>query len=142
MTMQEFIDFQENNFIAYCKVVIRNEGKDVRKEIVSRSNREINLSMLAPAEQERPASHDIYDLDRMTFWVCGVPVEVRDPALCQALSSLTPYRRNVILLSYFMERSDPQIGAALRRDSTTVNYQRKRTLRRLKEVLEALGYEP
>lgn len=142
MTMQEFIEYQEKNLIVYCKAVIRNEGKDARKEIVSRSIREINLSMLAPAEQERTASHDTYNLDRMTFLVCGVPVEVCDPLLCQALSSLTPYRRNIILLSYFMEQSDPQIGAALRRDSTTVNYQRKRTLRRLKEVLEALGYEP
>ena len=141
MTMQEFVLYQERTFESYCNALIRNEGKDARKEIVRRAKREINLSMLDPIVQLNAGNRDIYDLGARTFLVQGVPVKVSDPALGQALASLTPYRRSVILLFYFMDRTDPQIGALLRQDPTTVNYQRRRALKWLKEALEGLGYE-
>ena len=141
MTMQEFVLYQERTFEAYCNALIRNEGKDARKEIVRRAKREINLSMLDPTTQVSVGNQDTYDLGAMTFLVHGIPVKVSDPILGRALASLTPYRRSVILMFYFMDRTDPQIGALLRRDPTTVNYQRRRALKRLKEALEGLGYE-
>jgi len=133
--------YQENLFEAYCKRLIENEGKNDRKKIQRRAKREINLSLLAPADLERMGGKDDYDFGGMTFFVRGLRVTVKDPVLGQALASLTPYRRDVILLSYFMGRSDPQIGAILRRDSSTINYQRNRTLARLKKLLEELDYE-
>lgn len=141
MTLQEFTTYQEDSFEAYCKRLIENEGKNARKAVRRRARHEINLSMLEPAEQERAGNRDVYDLGGMTFFARGVPIQVSDPMLGQALASLTPYRRDVILLFYFMGRSDPQIGALLRRDATTVNYQRHRTLARMRKMMEVLDHE-
>ena len=91
MTMQEFVLYQERTFESYCNALIRNEGKDARKEIVRRARREINLSMLDPTAQVSMGNQDTYDLGTMTFLVHGIPVKVSDPTLGRALASLTPY---------------------------------------------------
>lgn len=138
MTWNEFVDYQESTFESYCKAIIRNEGKNARATIQRRARHELNHSMYPPIEH--PAQEDTYDLGSTTFIVCGHPVQVNDPVLGQALSALTPYRRNVILLFYFMDQGEPQIAALLERSPSTVNYQRKRALELLKLELEALGY--
>lgn len=140
MTMQEFIIYQEVTFEAYCKKLIRNTGKNARKAIVRRARHEVNHSMLPKVKLDYLGSEDAYDLDSTIFFVRGIPVKVSDPALSRALATLTPYRREVILMFYFMDRSEPQIAAALHRDHSTINYQRKQTLKRLKEALEVLEH--
>ena len=68
-------------------------------------------------------------------------MQITDWALGQALRSLTPQRRDVILLAYFLEQSDSEIGKLLNMSSRTVCYRRTVALERLKQMLEALEYE-
>ena len=140
MKMREFIRYQESTFESYCRVLIRNEGKNARKAIVRRARHEINRSMYDTPHTDHPASEDAYDLGSMTFLVCGLPVKVDDPVLGQAIASLTPYRREVVLRFYFLNQSVPQIAEHLRRNASTVNYQRSKALGRLRAALEELNY--
>lgn len=65
----------------------------------------------------------------------------KDMLLGQAIASLPPMRREVILLSYFLGKNDPQIAKLLNLTPNTIRYRRQTTLQRLKEILEVLADE-
>lgn len=138
MTQEEFYTYQEQTFDSYAKKVIRNEGKNARKELSRRAKREVSLSSLPEEALFHLSSEDVYHPESMTFFVWGEAVTVHDVLLGQALASLPPQRRDVILLSYFLEQTDLQIGARLHLDPSTIRYRRKTALQRLKELLEDL----
>lgn len=60
------------------------------------------------------------------------------PALGEVLQYIAPPRRDVILLCYFLELSDAEIGRLLHINRKTVSYRRESALRKLKELLEGL----
>lgn len=140
MTVLEFIRYQESTFESYCRVLIRNEGKNARKAIIRRARHEINRSMYDDPRPEPSGKEDTYDMGSVTFTVRGLPVKVSDPVLGKAIASLTPYPREVVLRFYFLDQTEKQIGTFLNRNASTVNYQRSKALRRLKEALEELHY--
>lgn len=140
MTVLEFIRYQESTFESYCRVLIRNEGKNARKAIIRRARHEINRSMYGDPQPEPSGKEDTYDMGSVTFTVRGLPVKVSDPVLGKAIASLTPYPREVVLRFYFLDQTEKQIGTFLNRNASTVNYQRSKALRRLKEALEELHY--
>lgn len=86
------------------------------------------------------AAEDDYSLDSMTFKVGGNTVIVHDMLLGQAIASLPPQRREVILLSYFLDKKDPQIAALLHLGVDAVFFRRNSALERLRKILEGLNY--
>ena len=68
-------------------------------------------------------------------------VDVFDGVLGQALSFLPPKWRDVLVCYYFLDESDNQIGTRLNMTPAGVRHRRKVALARLKNALEALGYE-
>lgn len=141
MTLEQFYTYQEQTFDSYVAVVIKNESRNAKKEIARRAKHEISLSQLMNDEVAQIAAADDYDLESMTFSVAGDTVTIHDILLGQALASLTPQRREVILLSYFLKKNDPQIAAILNLGKDAVFFRRNSTLQRLKEILEDLNYE-
>lgn len=141
MTLEQFYTYQEQTFDSYVAIVIKNESKDAKKAIARRTEREISLSQLMQEELAQITATDEYNLESMTFFVAGDTVTIHDMLLGQALASLTPQRREVILLSYFLKKNDPQIAAILNLGKDAVFFRRKSTLQRLKDILEDLNYE-
>lgn len=142
MTMEEFYLYQEQIFDSFSKHTIKNLSSTIHSKLDKRAEQETALSALPLAEASKLSSMDTYHLDDgMTFMVRGCPVIVQDSALGQALFSLPPKRRDVILLFYFLDKNDPQIGQILNLSTGTVNYRRATALSRLRELLEELGYE-
>jgi len=141
MTMQQFHNYKEQQFDAFCKAIIRNESADAHRALSKRFAREISVENMIFAELSSLQISDEYHPDATSFWVQGRRVIVSDWALGQALRSLPPYRRDVILLSYFMECSDSQIGKLLKMDTRTVCSRRTAALARLRSLLEDLADE-
>lgn len=141
MTLSEFHTYQEQTFDSYIKTVIANEAKNVKKEIARRAEHEISISQLVENELAKIVSEDKYELEGMTFLVEGDTVTVNDVLLGRAIASLPPLRREVILLSYFLDKKDQQIAALMHLDANVVSKRRYASLKRLKELLEALDYE-
>lgn len=141
MTLEQFYTYQEQTFDSYTATVIRNESKNSKKEIARRAEREISLSQLMKDELAQIAAADDYDLESMTFFVAGDTVKIRNVLLGQAIASLPPQRREVILLSYFLNKNDPQIAALLNLGTDAVFFRRNSSLQRLKKILEDLKYE-
>ena len=141
MTMQQFHNYKEQQFDAFCKAIIRNESADAHRALSKRFAKEISVENMIFAELSSLQISDEYHPDATSFWVQGRRVIVSDWALGQALRSLPPYRRDVILLSYFMECSDSQIGKLLKMDTRTVCSRRNAALERLRSLLEDLTDE-
>ena len=53
---------------------------------------------------------DKYESDYTVFNILGIEVWVEDDQLSEALKTLTEKKRNIILLSYFMDMSDSEIS--------------------------------
>jgi len=141
MTLEQFQKYQEQTFDSYITRLVKNEGKNARKEIARRAKKEIAISQLMDSELARLAVTDTYNIEEMTFSVNDETVIVKDMLLGQAIASLPPMRREVILLSYFLGKNDPQIAKLLNLTPNTIRYRRQTTLQRLKEILEVLADE-
>lgn len=141
MTLEQFHIFQEQTFDSFITHLVTNEGKNARKEIARRAKKEVAMSQLLDSELARLAVTDTYDIEEMTFSVHDEIVTVKDLLLGQAIASLPPMRRDVILLSYFLGKNDPQIAKLLNLTPNAIRYRRQTTLQRLKEILEVLTSE-
>ena len=143
MTLEDFYLYQEINFDAFSKSTIKRISAKIFKEIAAKAERETLFSALSFIDEQKLCTEDIYSLedDGNRFWVLGIPVVIRDPRLGKALSTLPPKRRDVILLFYFADKNEPQIGKLLHLSPQAVNYRHGTALKRLKEILEAMDYE-
>ena len=79
---------------------------------------------------------DEYELEKSYFRAGGYDVVVKDALLAEALKALTERKRDVILLSYFMEMNDADIARKLNLVRSTVHEHRTRSLEILKAMLE------
>lgn len=138
MDVQEFITYQEQSFDSFCKTLIRNEGKDARKELLRREKHEVAFVHLPDAVISQMCQEDSYSLNQTTFVVIDKAVVVEDMDLALALSTLPLNRREIILLFYFLDQTDSQIGTIMDLSLDTVYYRRKASLKQLRSVLEEL----
>ena len=71
----------------------------------------------------------------------GFEVAVTDELLAEALKTLPQDRLEIVLLSYFLEMSYPEIAAHLNLIRRTVSHRRKNALRKLKKIMEGFADE-
>lgn len=121
MTQEQFRDYQEQSFDAFCKKVIRNEAINIHKRLAAFSEKETPLSALSHSELSSLCYEDTYHPYQRTYYVQGSPIRVYDPDLGEVLQFLTPQRRDVILLCYFLDYSDTDIARLLRISSPAVS---------------------
>ncbi|MGM9615201.1 MAG: RNA polymerase sigma factor [Oscillospiraceae bacterium] len=135
--LEQFYTYQEQTFDSYCVTVIRNTAVSIHREISARSAREISLSDLSDKELGALAAEGNYLLSSADFSVKGEIVTIHDPDLARVLRSLSPKMRDVILMFYFLDHSDPQISNILHLSRSAVNYRRLQALGRLRTILES-----
>lgn len=123
-------------FDSYCKRLLKNEVIDAIRGEKRMSQREVTFSDLTKAEQDQLQYIDHYAADRRIFPLMGLEVEVLDADLVRALSSLPADRRTIILLSYFLEMRDEEIGNCLGLSRPAVQRRRTSTLDMMRKILE------
>jgi len=136
MTRDQYNQYLIKSFITFCRAVIHNEAINAHKQIATRAEKEMPLSALSHNELSKLFYEDTYRPYRKTYYVQGNPVHVHDQPLGEILQYLSPQRRDVILLSYFLDYSDVEIARLLRISSPTVNDRKAAALKKLKEMLE------
>jgi len=127
---------KQRAFDSFCKKVLKYEARDCYDEIKRQRAKEISFSELSERELEQLATTDSYFATEQIFNVLGHDVVVCDESIAEALRSLPERKRDIILLSYFLELSDGEIGEKLNLIRATVQYQRTSTLRELKKMME------
>ena len=127
----------EMQFDAFCKKVIKNACLTAHTELTHRAEKEqpLELAYDIPAEPERiDYGHTWLHADKLS-------VSIYDPELAEAIRSLVPRQRNIILLCYFAEYSDRESGDILGLPVHVIRYSRHTALKKLKEMLNAINYE-
>ena len=108
---------------------------------ICKRDREVSFSDLSEKELAQLYTEDKYFVSEQIFNVLGLNVIVTDDVIAEALQSLPERKRDIILLSYFLELSDREIGDKLNMLRSTVQYQRTSTLQQLKNFMKGDTYE-
>lgn len=125
-----------HQFDRLCQLSLDGEAANYHKQMAYRRKHEVNFSELSEKELDSLYVMDEYDLDNYHFQVLGYDIGVKDALLVEALQALTEKKRNVVLLSYFLEMSDAEIAKEMKLVHSTIREHRIRSLELLKEMME------
>lgn len=137
-------DFQatiENQFDYLCKQVIKDERVNYLKHLAYRSSKEIAFSELDNQAIQNIAVSDSKPSDYDTFSVKGFLINVKSELLGEALKKVSNKQREILLLHYFLEMSDQEIGELLELHRSNVYRNRKKALKVLKTFMEEKDYD-
>ena len=84
---------------------------------------------------------DEYSTDYQNFKVLEYDIAVRDELLAETLQELPERKRDIVLLSYFLDYTDVEIADLLKIVRRTVNDQRNKALKELRERMEGKKHE-
>lgn len=124
-----------HTFDAFCKKVLRNEARDYLDELARKRDREINFSDLPVEVMEQLSDWDIYFVEKQSFGVLSYMVYVDNDELAEAIATLPAQKRDIILLSYFLDMTDREIAKELNMVRSSVTYRRAATLKLLKKLM-------
>lgn len=98
-----------HQFDRLCQMALKGEAVNYYKHMDYRRKHEVTFSELSEKELSKLFTMDEYGTENHHFEVHGYDIEVKNTLIAEALKELTERKRNVILLSYFMEMSDADI---------------------------------
>lgn len=126
----------QHQYDALAKKTLKGAAKNYQIELARRATREVSFSDLSESNLAELFTTDEYESDYFRFQVSGFEVIVKNELLAEALSALSERKRNIILLVYFLDMSDAEIGELLNVVRTTVFRHRKSALAKIKRYLE------
>ena len=71
-----------------------------------------------------------------TFDVCGIEIRVLDEELAEALKQLPEQSRNIVLMFFFLDMSDSEIGEKLNINRSTSYRHRRNSLEEIRKQLK------
>ena len=132
--MSEAIEMQ---FDAYCKKTMKHACIDAHAELRHRAEKELPMELA----YDMPAESSRTNYGRTWLHTDKLSVCIHDPELAEAIRSLIPRQRNIILICYFAECSDRETGYILGLPVQVIRFGKQTALRKLKEILTAINYE-
>lgn len=129
-----------SKFDTYIKKSLVNELKTSVKEDKGKQKRYVNFSELSQAEHNKLCCLDDYpsDVFEESIKTRLFDVVIHNELLYEALLSIKPLSRDLILLKYWGDMTDVEVGQHLNMSKASVNKHKLRTLSKLKEVMEEL----
>ncbi len=125
-----------HQFDSLCRKVLRDESRNYKKQLARRAEKEINISGLSEAELGQLYVMDEYPSDSTFFDVLDYRIAVKDDRLAEALAALPSKKRDVVLLSYFLDITDTEIAEKLNVVGSTIHRRRTSSLKELKLRME------
>ena len=129
-------------FNGFCKRTLKNEAINAHRDTKRQQLREVSFSDLSPQEEKQLYTYDAYFADdeaEKSFCVAGK--EITAKLLAEALRSLPEEKRDAVLLYYFFDMSDVEIGKLRDVPRSTVQYRRTSSFELLKRYLEERAYD-
>ena len=122
-----------HQFDYFCKKILHGEKVNYEREMEYRGKHEISFSQLTQEELGQLNSMDEYTAEEEMFRVLDYDVVVKDDLICEVLKTLPEKKRNVILLSFFMDMTDTEIAKRMNLVRSTIYHHRVSSLRTLKK---------
>lgn len=132
----------EAQFDCLTKKAIKYERSKYYRDISRHWRNEILFSDLLEVELENFYNVDKYPSEYAAFNVLGMEIQIMDEKLSKILKVLPDKKRNIILLSYFMDMSDLEIGKLMNLVRSTIYRNRTSILKEIKKLYkEEAEYE-
>lgn len=128
-------------FDCYCKRILKNEAINIQKHNQYMNSKQVSFTELTPEQLAQICTCDEYSSDYSRFKVLEYDIAVKDELLAEALQELPERKRDIILLSYFLDYNDVEIAELLNLVRRTVNDQRNKALKDLKNRMEGNQHE-
>ena len=126
----------QNQFGGFCTKVLKNETRTIFNEYAKLRKNEKFISELSNIELETLSTKDRYFEDEHVFNIQGLPIVVVGNSLADAISKLSAVKQTVILLYYFLDMSDREIGERLNFVRQNIARHRKKALQELNAYLK------
>jgi RNA polymerase sigma factor (sigma-70 family) len=131
----------QQTFDSFCKKVLKNTARELYRKNQRQESQEVPFSGLTAYEFSALSAEDSYDATEAVFDVQGDEIVVTDGDIAEALKGLPQEKRDIVLLSYFLEMTDRKIAERMDILRRTVTNRRTSSLRELKRIMEENGYE-
>ncbi|EOS30069.1 sigma-70 family RNA polymerase sigma factor [Lachnospiraceae bacterium 28-4] len=128
----------KKQFDSFYKTVLKNEMIDYERARSYRLKHEISFSELTEGELEQLKTDDEYIVESEMFRVLDYDIKVKDELIGEALKYLPEKKRNVILLSFFMDMTDTEIAKHMDLVRSTIHHHRVSSLQALKKIMEGI----
>ena len=125
-------------FDSFCKTLLKNEMIDYERARSYRLKHEVSFSELTQEELSRLNIVDDYIAESEVFRVLDYDIEVKDELIGEALKYLPEKKRNVILLSFFLDMTDTEIAKNMHLVRSTIHHHRVSSLKALKKIMEGI----
>lgn len=123
-------------FDSFCKVVLRNQARDIYRTNKRMQEKFVSLSSLTPSELNQFSTMDSYETDYFHFSVNEFDISVENMLIAEALEQLPKKKQDILLLSFFMDMSDVAIAKEMNLDDSTIRYHKHDALRKIKKYME------
>lgn len=125
-------------FDSFCKTLLKNETIDYERAITNRLKHEVSFSELTQEEWGYLNTMDEYISEAEVFHVLDYDIEIKDELIGKALKCLPEKKRNVVLLSFFMDMTDAEIAKCMNLVRSTIHHHRTSSLQSLKKIMEEI----
>lgn len=140
--MDHSLDFQiVKMFDSFCKKVIRNEARNIKKRYARLREQQISFTELPESVLDSCQTLDSSAENSEVFLAQGMKLIVANLDLAEVINQLSESKQIIILLYYFAGFNDREIGEAIGMSIGGVWYQRKRAEEELKQRLGEKSYE-
>ena len=127
----------EGKFDSFCKTVLRNFARDWYRAKQRHHATEVLFSELPNGQLFEPVHNDpICLLEQYLFDDLELPININNDALAQALRQLSRRKRQIVLLAYFCDWTDQQIGERFHVVRSTIQAARTKALKEMRNLLE------
>lgn len=135
MDLDLHYEHKQHAFDRFCKTTIKHEAYNAFRQIRNQKNRFVSLSELSEDASEQLAVYDFYPWEYTAFPVDGDVILIKDDRLAEALTALPQEFRDILLMYWFLQMADREIGEKLSLPRRTVNNRRQRAYELLKKLM-------
>ena len=135
LKLNRYYEHKQHAFDSFCKKVIRCEAYNAYRAIGRRQDLEIPFSQLPEEAMETLATWDVYPWEYTSFPVDGDVILIKDDRLADALTALPQRFRDILLMYWFLELADREIGERLSLSRRTVNNRRQQAYDLLRKLM-------
>lgn len=140
--MKDLLDFRVVQiFDSFCKTVIRNEARNIKKQYARLRERQISLTELPESALASFQINDTSMENSEVFLALGMELLVANLDVAEAIHQLCEPKRKIILLYYFAGFNDREIGEIIGMSVGGLWYQRRKAEEELRKYLEENSHE-
>lgn len=131
----------QRQFDVYCTKVLKYASISHYHATHRRKEKEVSFSSLLEKDLAEISTADQYPCMLSYFQVREWLVEVQSEPLSIAIEYLTPYRREIILLYFFLGFKNKEIAALHECNAGKISYHKMRAVRQIRAEMEVRRHE-